>query len=137
MLARAPAAVLALLLGAGGLKLQDPGPEPGGAALGQASGELAATEEAAWPGLFGSPRRTRRQADASEGLVKRAAPEQTGRIAVLVSGSVKGLLLTPLLANVVRANAVKGLEVDLYFGLKEALPGATKREEVLRVRGQL
>jgi len=130
MLARAPAAVLALLLGAGGLKLQDPGPEPGGAALGQASGELAATEEAAWPGLFGSPRRTRRQADASEGLVKRAAPEQTGRIAVLVSGSVKGLLLTPLLANVVRANAVKGLEVDLYFGLKEALPGATKREEI-------
>jgi hypothetical protein len=125
----APAAILALLLGVEGLKFQDSGPESG-AALGQASGEMAATEEAGWPGLFGSPRRTRRQADASEGLVKRAAPEQAGRIAVLVSGSMKSLLLTPLLANVVRANAMKGIEVDLYFGLKEALPGTTKREEI-------
>lgn len=49
--------------------------------------------------------------------------ESQSRVAVLVSGSVDSLLLTPLLSNVVRANARKGLQIDLFFGLKKAAKG--------------
>jgi len=47
-----------------------------------------------------------------------AAPLHRGRLAALVTGSVERLLLTPLLSNVVRANAERGLQVDLFLSLQ-------------------
>lgn len=49
--------------------------------------------------------------------------ESQSRVAVLVTGSLDSLLLAPLLSNVVRANAHRGLQVDVYFSLKPSAKG--------------
>ncbi|CAK0839468.1 unnamed protein product [Prorocentrum cordatum] len=105
MLARAAALAAALSLSAEGLALQSQQPE-----LAQAGGELAGAEEAKgeWP--WG--RHAKRPVEEQQA----PAPAQN-RVAVLVSGSVERLLLSPLLTNVVRPNALKGLQVDLFFRL--------------------
>jgi len=60
--------------------------------------------------------------------------ESQSRVAVLVTGSVESLALTPLLGNVVQANARKGLQVDLYFALRgRSSPGETTNPKMVTV----
>jgi len=93
--------VLALSVVAEGLQQKDPQPK-----LAQSDHELkaAGADGAEWP----FHRRSRQQESSAD-----SGP----RVAVLVSGSVERLVLSPLLANVVRANAQKGVQVDLYLSL--------------------
>mmetsp|Transcript_30483 Transcript_30483/g.85491 ORF Transcript_30483/g.85491 Transcript_30483/m.85491 type:complete len:757 (-) Transcript_30483:22-2292(-) len=61
--------------------------------------------------------------------------ESQSRVAVLVTGSVESLALTPLLGNVVQANARKGLQVDLYFALRgRSSPGETTNPKMVNLR---
>ncbi|CAK0863863.1 unnamed protein product [Prorocentrum cordatum] len=103
MPARVGALVLALCSAAEGLHLQkDAQPK-----LARADHELTAVgaEEAGWP----FHRRSRQRAEETS--------TDSARVAVLVSGSVENLVLSPLLTNVVRANAQKGIQVDLFLSL--------------------
>ncbi|CAK0904114.1 unnamed protein product, partial [Prorocentrum cordatum] len=116
--------VAALLLAVSGLHLEFQQPPVGGR-FGQAGQELSGAAgvagEAGWPWHLGG-HHTETESTEQQPLTDDAptapvaAPE--GRLAVLVTGAVERLLLTPLLANVVRANAKKGLQVDLLLSLQ-------------------
>lgn len=110
--ARALVGGFALLLAAESLVV-DPGPR-----LAQDGNELAADadrEGSEWP--WGRRLERRNESKAKEDL-----PPQS-RMAVLVSGSVEGLVLSPLLSSLVRANARAGLRVDVFFGLTAPTKG--------------
>jgi len=84
----------------------------------QADGEFTAVQgedSEWWPKL-------RRGKHASGPYAEQEAEPQS-RMAVLVSGSFEKLILTPLLSNVVHANARKGLQVDLFFNLVAPMKG--------------
>lgn len=117
--------LVALLLAADGLHLEFQ-QQPAGARFGQAGQELSGAaevdDEADWPWHFGGHHaESNVQTDAAPTApvsASEAAPPQRDRLAVLVTGSVERLLLAPLLSNVVRANAKKGFQVDLFLSLQ-------------------
>jgi len=81
-------------------------------------GRDAAAEGAQWPKW---PRVFKGE---SEKPYAEQKAEPQSKMAVLVSGSVENLILTPLLSNVVRANARRGLQVDLFFSLVAPVRGS-------------
>jgi len=114
VLSKVAAATLALPLAALGLHARsDPV-----AQLAQTDGGLTAVQGEAsewWPKL--------RRARHASGPYAEEEAESQSRMAVLVSGALESLILTPLLSNVVRANVRNGLQVDLFFSLVAPVKG--------------
>jgi len=81
-------------------------------------GRAAAAEDSEWPKWL------RAFKGASEKPYAEQKAESQSKMAVLVSGALENLILTPLLSNVVHANARKGVQVDLFFSLVAPVRGS-------------
>jgi len=81
-------------------------------------GRAAAAENSEWPKWLRASKGAREKPYAEQ------KAEAQSKMAVLVSGSLENLILTPLLSNVVHTNARRGVQVDLFFSLVAPVRGS-------------